>query len=160
MAYEATFYISQVVRVVDDCNVVNQILGKEGWGDYYQWPKRDNIAMVETKFIFTKAIISPEGKHFELKELLENLQKLFKAYKKKHFQPSCKDLNKVVCTATIKPKCSFYFWPVDGHWQEKKQLKFGLELIEKHPTKKRKALKRRTAPAKNVPIQADGNCFF
>ena len=145
MAYEATFYISQVVRVVDDCNVVNQILGKEGWGDYYQWPKRDNIAMVETKFIFTKAIISPEGKHFELKELLENVQKLFKAYKKKYFQPLCKDLNKVVCTATIKPKCSFYFWPVDGHWQEKKQLKFGLELIEKHPTKKRLETKNCTS---------------
>ena len=118
------------------------------------------IATIETKFIFIKAIISPEGKHFELKEPLENMQKLFKAYKKKYFQPSCKDQNEVVCTATIKPKSSFYFWPVDGDWQGKKQLKFGLELIKKHPTKKRKALKRRTAPAKTVPIQADGNCFF
>ena len=41
------------MREVDDCNVV---LGKEEW-DYYQWPKRDDIATVDTKFIFTKAII-------------------------------------------------------------------------------------------------------
>ena len=122
------------MREVDDCNIVVKFLERKG-GDYYQWPKRDDIATVETKFIFTKA------------------------YKKKYFQPSCKDQNEVVCTATIKPQSSFYFWPVDGDWQGKKQLKFGLELIKKHPTKKRKALKRRTAPAKTVPIQ-DGNCFF
>ena len=159
MAYEAKFYIGQVVQEVDDCNVVIKFLERKG-GDYYQWPKRDDVATVESKFIFTKAIISPKGKHFELKERLENMQKLFKAYKKKYFQPSCKDQNEVVCTATIKPKSSFYFWPVDGDWLGKKQLKFGLELIKKHFTKKRKALKRRTAPAKTVPIQADGNCFY
>ena len=78
----------------------------------------------------------------------------------KYFQAFPTDLNEVVCMANIKPTTtSFYFWPVDGNWQERKLLKFGLELIKKHPTKKRKALKQRTTPAKTVPIQADRNFF-
>jgi hypothetical protein len=40
----------------------------------------------------TKAKIVPEGKHFEVKEPLEGIQKLFKTSRKKYFEASLEEV--------------------------------------------------------------------
>jgi hypothetical protein len=157
VAYETCFYIGQVTKKVDDSHVIVKFLERKG-GVHYQWPKKEDIATVETKFVFTKAKIVPEGKHFELKEPLEGIQKLFKTYKKKYFEAS---LEEVVYTGTVEPsKTAFYFWLVDGDWQREKCFKLGLDVNNDHPTKNRKLLERTTKPSATVSVKDDGNCFF
>ena len=118
VAYEETFYIGQVTKKIDVSHVVVKFLEPKG-GVYYQWPRKDDVGTVDTKFVLAEAKIVPEGKHFELKEPLEGIQKLYRSYKKKYFlqASSAEPASEVVYKGTVQSSNVIHFWPVDGEWQ-------------------------------------------
>ena len=154
VAYEETFYIGQVTKKIDVSHVVVKFLERNG-GVYYQWPKKDDVATLDTKFV-------PEGKHFELKEPLEGIQKLYRSYKKKYFlqASSAEPASEVVCKGTVQSSNVIHFWPVDGVWHREKCSKFDLFLAKRHPLRSKKSLGQNAEPTANVSVKADGNCFL